>query len=84
MFELALTFLSNPWNIWENGSFLGRRNLLKLAFQGRIPYTRENGFSNPEISLPFKVLGGFGSAENVMAHRGGGGIKVNYTVISVA
>ena len=70
MFELALTFLSNPWNIWENGSFLDRRNLLKLAFQGRIPYTRENGFSNPEISLPFKVLGGFGSTENVMAHRG--------------
>jgi len=71
MFELALMFLSNPWNIWENGSFLDRRNLLKLAFQGRIPYTRENGFSNPEISLPFKVLGGFGSTENVMAHPTG-------------
>ncbi len=71
MFEHALRFLSNPWNIWENGSFLDRRNVLKLAFTGQIPYTRENGFSNTKISLPFKVLGRFESTEKVMAHWGG-------------
>ena len=71
MFELALNFLANPCNIWENGSFLDRRNLLKLAFSGRLDYTRENGFSNPKISLPFKALGGLLSTKNEMAHRGG-------------
>ena len=71
MFELALRFLSSPWNIWEKGSFIDRRNVLKLAFTGQVPYTRENGFSNPKISLPFKVLGGFESTEKVMAHWGG-------------
>jgi len=71
MFELALTFLSSPWNIWEKGSFLDRRNVLKLAFKGRIPYTRENGFSNPKISIPFKALGAFSTSKNEMAHRGG-------------
>lgn len=70
MFELALTFLSSPWNIWEKGSFLDRRNVLKLAFKGRIPYTRENGFSNPKISIPFKVLGSNFGIEKLMAHRG--------------
>ena len=68
MFELALRFLSSPWNIWEKGSFIDRRNVLKLAFTGQVPYTRENGFSNPKISLPFKVLGGFESTKREMAH----------------
>ena len=44
---------------------------VQFAFQGRLSYTRENGFSNPEISLPFKALGGFLCTENGMAHRGG-------------
>ena len=70
MFEHALRFLSNPWNIWENGSFLDRRNILKLAFTGQIPYTRENGFSNTKISLPFKVLGTNLGTKKVMAHWG--------------
>ena len=70
MFELALRFLSSPWNIWMNGSFADRRNVLKLAFTGQVPYTRENGFSNPKISLPFKVLCGFESTKREMAHRG--------------
>jgi len=83
MFELALTFLSSPWNIWEKGSFLDRRNVLKLAFKGRIPYTRENGFSNPEISIPFKVLGSNFGTENVMAHRGRGDLNLIKLYISI-
>ncbi len=71
MFEHALKFLSNPWNIWENGSFLDRRNVLKLAFTGQIPYTRKNGFSNTKISLPFKVLGTNLGTKKEMAHWGG-------------
>ena len=70
MFEHALKFLSSPCNIWQNGSFLDRRNVLKLAFTGQIPYTRENGFSNTKISLPFKVLGTNLGTEKVMAHWG--------------
>ena len=71
MFELALRFLSSPWNIWENGSFIDRRNVLKLAFKGQVPYTRENGFSNSKLSIPFKVLGSFESTKREMAHWGG-------------
>lgn len=36
MFEHALNFLSNSCNIWENWSFLDRRNVLRLAFTGQI------------------------------------------------
>jgi len=60
-----------------------RRNVLKLAFKGRIPYTRENGFSNPEISIPFKVLGSNFGTENVMAHRGRGDLNLIKLYISI-
>ena len=58
MFELAMTFLSNPWNIWESGDYHMRRIVLKLAFTGRIPYDRKSGFLNPGKSFPFRLLDG--------------------------
>ena len=56
MFELALRFLSSPWDIWASGNYHMRRIVLRLAFLDRVTYSRENGFSNPNLSLPFKVL----------------------------
>ena len=32
---------------------------LKLAFSGHLTYDRKSGFRTPEISLPFRALGGF-------------------------
>ncbi|MEN0040200.1 MAG: hypothetical protein AAF764_02575 [Pseudomonadota bacterium] len=58
LFELALRFLANPWNIWTSGDLTMRRMVLKLAFTGRLPYCRETGFSNPKKAFTFKVLGG--------------------------
>ena len=57
-FRAALNLLSNPWLLWEKGSFAHKRLLLKLAIPVPITFSREDGFSNPELSLPFKILGG--------------------------
>jgi len=57
MFERALTFLANPHKIWENGTYEARSNVLKLAFRGRIEYSRITELRTSEISLPFRVLG---------------------------
>ncbi|HAT86677.1 MAG TPA: resolvase [Rhizobiales bacterium] len=57
MFELALQFLSNPWKLWDSDILEQRRLVLKLAFTGRIPYDRHNGFLNPKKSLPFNMIG---------------------------
>ena len=59
LFERAVQFLSNPWNIWENGDLTDRRMLLKLTFSKSLEYCREKGYRTPELSLPFKVLGAF-------------------------
>ncbi|WP_375574232.1 recombinase family protein [Ahrensia marina] len=56
LFELACEFLSNPWKLWDSGNLLLQRTVLKLAFAGRVAYHRENGFLNPKLSLPFKLL----------------------------
>ena len=71
MFEHALTFLANPYNIWKNGTFADRRNVLKLAFAERLKYSRDEGLRTPQTSMPFKVLGGFWDGEKEMAHPTG-------------
>ncbi len=71
MFEHALRFLASPYDIWKNGTFADRRNVLKLAFTGRLKYCRDKGLRTPETSLPFKVLGGFWDGEKAMARPTG-------------
>ncbi len=56
--EPALTFLSNPWKLWESGNIHLRRLVLKLAFTTPIRCCRINGARTPKIALPFKALGG--------------------------
>ena len=54
--EPVLTFLANPYKLWETGHTPLRRLVLKLAFANRIQYDRNQGPRTPEIALPFKVL----------------------------
>lgn len=70
MFDHALTFLDNPHKFWEIGTFEDRRTVLKLAFTGKLQYSRKTELRTPKIALPFKVLGDFMSDEKVMAHWG--------------
>ncbi|MGB6229102.1 MAG: recombinase family protein [Litorimonas sp.] len=67
LFEHALTFLANPWKIWENGNYNERRNLLKMVFPYKIRYSRKSGLRTPQASVIFSFLG----VEGEMAHRGG-------------
>ncbi len=57
--EPALKFLSNPWNIYQKGSFALRQTVLRLAFAEPLRYSRENGYRTAEITFPFKVLADF-------------------------
>ena len=56
MFELAMCFIANPWNLWQSGDLQLRRTVLKLAFTDRIPYDRDKGFLNLKKAFPFKLL----------------------------
>lgn len=71
MFELALEFLSPPWNLWASGQIHLRKIVLRLAFAERIAYTRNERFSNPKKSLPFKMLEGMSLGKCEMARLEG-------------
>lgn len=66
-----LNFLANPWLLWNSGELTQRRALLKLAFQERPRYARNEGFRTPNLALPFKLLEGFAMPELVMASQPG-------------
>ena len=75
--EPALTFLANPWKLWQTGSIALRRTVLKLAFAERIEYCRKQGPRTPKIALPFKALTGatnpkisFGAVEKTRTSTG--------------
>lgn len=70
-FEHSMMFLSNPWNLWENGRIEHRQTVLKLAFKDQLAYCRDSGFRTPEISLPFKALGDICSGNFRMARPRG-------------
>ena len=57
IYELAMTFLSSPWNIWKNGALPLRRTVLRLAFRAPLAYHPETGFRTPEVSVPFTLIG---------------------------
>ena len=71
MFELALSFLSNPWKLWASGPYHLRRIVLRLAFSDRVAYCRQNGFSNVKTTLPFNILRGISRTKLELAHRTG-------------
>ena len=56
--EPVLTFLANPYKLWETGEIALRRTILKLAFANRLHYHRNEGTRTAQIALPFKALGG--------------------------
>ena len=71
LFELSMEFLGDPQKLWASGKLEHRQTVLKLAFADRLTYSRERGFSNPEFSIPFKLLGSFCIPNGVMAEREG-------------
>ncbi len=54
--ELALQFLTSPWEIYKNGSYAARRSVLKLAFVEPVRYSRNEGYRTINSAFPFKML----------------------------
>ncbi|MBL8548298.1 MAG: recombinase family protein [Hyphomonadaceae bacterium] len=55
----ALTFLAEPWKLWNSDSIEHKRAVLKLAFAGQLQYARNEGFRTADLALPFMALADF-------------------------
>ena len=64
--ELALRFLSNPWILYENGDFVMRQTVLRLAFSEPLRYGKNDLYGTPEFSFPFKYLTGLSCNKSEM------------------
>ncbi len=58
MLELSCQFLANPWKLWETGNMTLKRTVLRLTFEDRLRYHRNEGARTPKTTLPFKALEG--------------------------
>jgi len=71
MIELAMTFLSSSWKLWDSGQIHWQRTVLRQAFTERLAYYRKTGLRAPVLALPFKALQSFSGAQSNLAEREG-------------
>lgn len=69
--ELALEFVSNPWNFYQNGGPDERRAVLKLAFAEPLRYGQNGAYGTPKFSFPFLYLSEKSGKESKMVHPKG-------------
>ncbi len=84
LFELATSFLANPWKLWESGQLTLKRTVLRLAFSERIAYCRNEGLRTPKTTLPFKVLEGLHIGKCKMAEPKGFEPSIPFPVYSLS
>lgn len=56
LFELAVRFLSKPYELWRSGSLVMQKLVLRLTFADRLVWSASGGFRTPETTLPFRLL----------------------------
>ncbi len=64
MFELSMSFLSNPYEIWQKGTYEIKRMVQRLAFSAPIATCRREGLRTGETTIPFKALRFFSTSES--------------------
>lgn len=69
--ELALKFLSSPWNLYKNGDFAMRQTVLRLVFSEPLKYGQNGVYGAPELSFPFKYLAGISGQKSEMVPPAG-------------
>ena len=59
-YRTAMEFLENPCKMWVFGDLVDKRAALKLTFEGRIRYKRNEGYRTAEAAIPFRIFNGLG------------------------
>lgn len=68
--ELALGFVSNPWNFYQNGGLHERLAVLKLAFAEPLRCSLAGVYGTPNFSFPFRYLSENSGEESEMVRVG--------------
>ncbi len=71
MFELAMTFIAKPYEIWAKGDLAAKRTVLRLVFTEPVTVNLKEGVRTTETTFPFKVLRFLTSTDCKMVHPTG-------------
>ncbi len=71
MYRTAMQFLENPYGLWASERLDGKRNVCKLVFSERLVWDRKGMYRTPQLTLPFKALGGISDQKIRMVPRKG-------------
>jgi site-specific DNA recombinase len=71
MFEHAMRFLSNPYEIWKNGDIHTKKTVIRLVYAKPMIASRETGVRTGETTSPFKALSFLSSIDSKMVHPTG-------------
>ncbi len=66
IYRTAFEFLANPRKLWSSERFADKRTVAKLAFNGLIPYVRNEGYRTAPIAEPFRLLRRIDGHDNEM------------------
>ncbi len=55
-YRTACKFLANPYKLWVSSDLKHKRMVLRLAFRGRVPYCRKEGYRTAQIAEPLRLL----------------------------
>jgi site-specific DNA recombinase len=67
----ALQLLRNPYELWAEGQFADRRNVLRLCFTTKLIYDKNEGYRTAQKALPFRALEGLNDPKSDMVRLGG-------------
>ncbi|MCK1463090.1 recombinase family protein [Bradyrhizobium sp. 2] len=67
LFELAVSFLSKPYELWVSGNLALQKLVLRLTFAEHLVYCPNEGLRTPKTTMPFKLLESFRGGKTKMA-----------------
>ncbi len=80
MFELSMSFLSNPYDIWKKGTYETKKTVQRLVFSAPLVTCRKEGLRTGETTIPFKALRFFSTSESKVVLLEG--IETQYVDVS--
>lgn len=69
LFELAVSFLSKPYELWASGNLALQKLVLRLTFAEQLVYCPKEGTRTPKTTMPFKLLESFRGGKTRMARH---------------
>jgi len=71
IYRTALNFLENPQKLWVSGDLIAQKTVLKLAFDEKLRYRKNEGYRTVLTSRPFRFFRLLSADNSIMVRPNG-------------